>query len=470
MKKVFEQLLDNIPNYQEFFTVGEMDESSRELARRFPDVASLFEIGKTRENHPLYCLKIGNGSRNALMFGLPHPNEPIGTMLLEYFTWQLAQNEQLRDALDYTWYIVKAWDADGTKKNEKWFKGPFTITNYMRNFFRPAGFEQVDWTFPIDYKELHFHDSIPETTAMMKLIDQIKPHFIYSLHNAGFGGAYWYMSWALSEIFGELHKVPAKYGVPIHRGEPESPACEEFATAIYASLGVSAEYDLKEKFGGGDMKEAVKSFGCGDCSASYARERYDSFTLLTELPYFYDPRIDDCGPSDITRKQAILQKLEDEIAMNRELRDILSLSHEYLARDNHFLLAVEAFTRHTQEDTQAERKRLDADPKFDKIATVAEKFDNLLVSKFYKAIAYAMLLRANESELARMDETGESDAAKRAALEKGLERSMEGFKKITSFLEENMHYQVVPIKNLVGVQLECGLIVADYLQSHPTKG
>ena len=98
-------------------------------------------------------------------------------------------------------------------------------------------------------------------------------------------------------------------------------------------------------------------------------------------------------------------------------------------------------------------------------ATVAEKFDNLLVSKFYKAIVYAMLLRANESELALMDEQGENDPKKREALEKGVEKSMEGFRKITSFLEENMNYQVVPIKNLVGVQLECGLIVADYLQS-----
>ncbi len=465
MKKVFEQLLNAIPDYRQFLTVDEMDESSKELARRFPNVASLFEIGKTRENHPLYCLKIGNGGKNALMFGLPHPNEPIGTMLLEYFSWQLAQNEELRRALDYTWYIVKAWDADGAKKNENWFKGPFTITNYMRNFFRPAGFEQVDWTFPIDYKELHFHESIPETAAMMKLIDDIKPHFIYSLHNAGFGGAYWYMTWPLPGIFDELHKVPQKYGVPLHRGEPESPACEEYATAIYANLGISAEYDFREKYCSGDMKEIVKSISGGDCSASYAKERYNSFTLLTELPYFYDPRIDDCSPSDITRKQAALQRMEDDIRMNAEIHSILEASHEYLSRDNHFLLAVEAFSRHTEEDTGAERKRLDADPKYDKPATVAEKFDNLLVSKFYKAIVYAMLLRANESELALMLKKGEDDLKKREALEKGVEKSMEGFKNITSLLEENMNYQVVPIRNLVGVQLECGLIVADCLQS-----
>ena len=47
------------------------------------------------------------------MFGCPHPNEPIGTMMLEHFTEALARDEALRRELDYTFYIVKVWDADG---------------------------------------------------------------------------------------------------------------------------------------------------------------------------------------------------------------------------------------------------------------------------------------------------------------------------------------------------------------------
>ena len=152
MKKIFEEVINNIPDYKVFLTVDEMDASSKKLAEEFPDTVELFEMGRTRDNHPLYCLKIGNGSNNGLMFGCPHPNEPIGAMMLEYFTRELAQNKELREELDYTWYIVKSWDADGTRLNENWFKGPFTLYNYARNFFRPAGHQQVDWTFPIDYK------------------------------------------------------------------------------------------------------------------------------------------------------------------------------------------------------------------------------------------------------------------------------------------------------------------------------
>ena len=148
MNPIFTELLNNIPDYKTFLTLEELDASSRALAEKYPDVVSIFEMGRTKDDYPLLCLKIGNGSKNALMFGCPHPNEPIGTMMLEYFTENLASNKALRDELDYTWYVVKAWDADGLRLNEKWLKGPYSIYNYSRNFFRPAGHRQVDWTFP----------------------------------------------------------------------------------------------------------------------------------------------------------------------------------------------------------------------------------------------------------------------------------------------------------------------------------
>ena len=96
--------------------------------------------------------------------------------------------------LGYTWYIVKCVDPDGLKLNENWLKGPFTVTNYIKNFFRPAGNVQVEWSFPMKYKEYNFNKPLPETVALMSLIEKIKPDFIYSLHNAGFGGVFWYIN------------------------------------------------------------------------------------------------------------------------------------------------------------------------------------------------------------------------------------------------------------------------------------
>lgn len=464
MKPVFTKLLENIPDYKEFLTLEELDASSRALAEKYPDVVSLFEMGRTKDDHPLLCLKIGSGSKNALMFGCPHPNEPIGTMMLEYFTENLAKDKVLRDELDYTWYVVKAWDADGLRLNERWLKGPYTIYNYSRNFFRPAGHRQVDWTFPVDYKQLHFHDSIPETKAMMKLIDEIKPAFIYSLHNAGFGGVYWYMSGSLPALYDDMYAAANKVQVPLNLGEPEAPYCVAFAPAIYQSLGIEQEYDYMEKYSpeGTDLSEAFK---VGNCSETYARTRHGSFTLLTELPYFFDKRIMDLSEGTMPRRDAVLQSLDASEASNRYLRDTMAISQEYFAPLNPFKLALEAFTVSRSDD--ATRNMVNTDPAFAKTATVAEEFDNLLMSRFYKSLSYGMLIRANEYELDAMERSGEVNEAKKAALERARDIAIVHHKELTDALERDIHYEVVPIRKLVSIQLECGLLVSQYLQEHP---
>ena len=462
MNKIFEEVVKNIPDYKHFMTVEEMDASSKKLAEDYPGVVDIFEIGKTRENHPLHCLKIGEGSKNALMFGLPHPNEPIGAMMLEYLSHELASNEELRKELDYTWYIIKAWDADGTKLNEGWFKGPYTLYNYARNFFRPAGHQQVDWTFPIEYKNLKFNESIPETTAMMELIDKIKPEFIYSLHNAGFGGAYWYITHETREIYDDLREIAVKHGVPLSLGEPEAPFCEEYSPAIYQSLGIRQHYDYLEKYG---VKNPEDNLNVGTCSADYAMEKYESFTLLTELPYFYDERIKDLSESDVSRKDAILSNLEFSEESDKFIKQTLSDIKKFTSEDNPFRLALDAFTDNN-DGNAATREMIMQDPLFAKKATVAEKFDNQLVSKFYKMLSYGMLVRLSESELSKLKDKPEENAKEIEVLESAYENALAHLKKLSDHLEQEINYQVVPIQNLVAIQLECGLLMADYLQKN----
>ncbi|MDO4311919.1 MAG: M14 family zinc carboxypeptidase [Eubacteriales bacterium] len=458
MKEVFEKLLSEIPSYDAFLTLDEMEESSRKLAQEYPDIVSLFEIGRSRSGHPLLCLRIGNGSQNGLMFGCPHPNEPIGTMMLEYFTRKLAENEELRRELDYTWYIVKVWDIDGFKLNEKWLKGPYTLYNYSRNFFRPAGYQQVDWTFPIVHKKLVWDKPLPETKAMMDLIDEIKPSFIYSLHNAGFGGVYWYITHETPEIYEAMKAFPISQGIPINYGEPETPACVAYAPAIYANMGIGADYDYLESYGNENPQEALK---VGTCSADYAKSRYDTFTFLTEMPYFYDERIRDLSESDMTRKEAVIQNLDWGDRADCFLYDTLAISREYMSNENPFLLAILAFTEGSS--TEAYRKMAETDPSFKRKATVAEKFDNLQVSKFYKMLSYGMLIRANESELVNMQTSGEKNPEKEAVLRKAFDRAVSAHKALADELESSINYKVIPISKLVTIQLGCGLLQAEYV-------
>ena len=455
MNKLFEQVINNIPDYKEFLTVDEMDNSSKRLAEKYPDVVSIFEMGRTRDNHPLYCLKIGNGSSNALMFGCPHPNEPIGAMMLEYFTEELASNKELREELDYTWYIIKSWDADGTKLNEKWFKGPYTLYNYSRNFFRPAGHQQVDWTYPIDYKKLSFHDTIPETKAMMNLIDEIEPKFIYSLHNAGFGGVYWYISKEVPEIYDEMRKTANKQNIPLNLGEPEAPYCVELSPAIYQDLGIQQSYDYLDKYGIENPQDEIRT---GTCTADYAK-KYNSFTLLTELPYFYDKRINDSSPGTMTRKEAVIKSLEFDDEHSEFIVETLNSIKDYIDKDNPFRLALEAFTNN-KNTNEATLKMIENNPDFKRIATVAEEFDNLLVTRFYKMLSYGLLVRAVESAINKGENL--EDEAK-IKLESTFNLVESRLKDLSEYLETEMDYEVVPIKKLIAIQLECGLLVSQHL-------
>jgi ABC-type oligopeptide transport system ATPase subunit len=99
---------------------------------------------------------------------------------------------------------------------------------------------------------------------------------------------------------------------------------------------------------------------------------------------------------------------------------------------------------------------------FQRNATVAEKFDNLYISKFYKLLSYGLLVRASELELEKIDKS-EKQTEKYKKLEEAFETAKKALKDLSENLEKEINYQVVPIKKLVSIQLECGLIMADYL-------
>lgn len=135
------------------------------LAKEHPEAVTLFEAGRSKLGQPIYCLKIGEGSKNALLYGTPHPNEPIGSMMLDAFTRILAEDPApaRRARLHLVYHQIQRCGRHG--QNEGWFKGPFTISQYQHNFFRPAFDQQVEWSFPIDYKQYHFNAPTPGNTV-----------------------------------------------------------------------------------------------------------------------------------------------------------------------------------------------------------------------------------------------------------------------------------------------------------------
>lgn len=51
----FKKLIDEIPAYDHFLTVDEMDASTLKLAEDHPDLVSVTQEGTSRGGHPIYA-------------------------------------------------------------------------------------------------------------------------------------------------------------------------------------------------------------------------------------------------------------------------------------------------------------------------------------------------------------------------------------------------------------------------------
>lgn len=149
-----------------------------------------------------------------------------------------------------------------------------------------------------------------------------------------------------------------------------------------------------ERYGIENPQDVIK---VGTCTADYAK-KYDSFTLLTELPYFYDKRINDLSPGTMTRKEAVIKSLEFDEEHTKFIVETLDSVKEYLDKNNPFRLALEAFTNN-KNSNQATLKMIENNPDFERTATVAEEFDNLLITRFYKMLSYGLLVQCANAEI-----------------------------------------------------------------------
>jgi hypothetical protein len=134
---ILEEVVNKVPEYKEFLTVAELDASATKLAEEFNTIDKV-KIGESGEGRPISYLKIGDEPKNALLFAFPHPNEPIGSMTVEYLSSYLAENPDTVTKLGYTWHLIKAIDPDGAALNEGWFKGMFSPLKYTQRWSGPS--------------------------------------------------------------------------------------------------------------------------------------------------------------------------------------------------------------------------------------------------------------------------------------------------------------------------------------------
>lgn len=440
---MIDDVLRAVPEYSAFLTVDELNASGARLAEMHPDLVKRVVIGQSTDGDPIHMLRIGSGEEQLLFFACPHPNEPIGAMTLEALSNRLVVDDELRGSR-YTWNIIKCIDPDSTRLNEGWFRGPFTIKHYAREFYRPDGKDQAEWTFPVVYKQYAFLRPIPETQALMSAISGLRPTFIYSLHNAGLGGGYYYLSPHKPQIDDRLRRLMTDRNIPLALGEPEMPWGVLLSPAIYQSSGIKEQYDFLQTYGA----DPCARMDGGEGSFGYARGICDAAHLVCELPYFYDRRIDDTTRTDVRRRDAILDGMAASLSMQQYLADLYRTWGAEMKVASRFRRAAEGLNRLMLNGAEARKAWAESEASLDTPATVAQVFDSSTVSRFYNLLIVGMAVRGLRLEL----EQHPSERLARVFAD--LESRFTGW---TDALEDELDYQVIPIKTLVEVQLGAAL-------------
>jgi hypothetical protein len=430
------QIISDVPPYGEFMSVAELSASSRELARRFPKLVTLQTIGTSTEGRPIELLTIGSGKRKALLIGTPHPNEPIGTLTLEFLSRRLCEDDDLRDELDYTFLIIKCADPDGTLLNEGWFKQPFSPLTYALNFYRPPAREQIEWSFPVHYKTLHFTESCPETRAVMGVMEEHRPTFLYSLHNAGFCGAYFYVSRPLPGLFPRLRRVVASQRLAMHRGEPEAPYVKTFEEGIYGLFGVQERYDYLARNLDEDPAPAIEA---GTSSDDYLKTLTAGFSIVCEVPYYFDSVLQNASPAGISRREAMLQGVFRVDSIYHDIREYFGIVGRGAPRDRLYR-SVDDYVKKAPKQLAALKREVEA-PQYAREATRAEAFDSTVCRVFHHMLylgeVYRLAVARGSEEVARI-----------------VRRRLED---ISGQIANQSDVHAVPLQTVVAIQVGTGL-------------
>ncbi|TXK17486.1 M14 family zinc carboxypeptidase [Homoserinibacter sp. GY 40078] len=361
------------------------------LASEHPALMTGRRIGTSRRGEPIPGYTIGSGQRSFLIVGGVHPNEPIGFRTALHLVGELLADPELLRASDATWHIVPCIDPDGARLNEEWYPTPEDRIFYARRFYRPEPDQQVEWTFPTSYKRAYFDRMMPETQALAREIDRVRPDLYVALHNGEMGGVYYYLSRPVPELYGLLHELPASLGLPLDTGEPEAPYLETYAPAIFGTGSITDAYDYLEALG----LDPTTMVG-GSSSSEYAA-RYGTLSLVAELPYWSHPDANDPSPAGESYAELLNRTSGQLIEASEVLGDVLASASEHLSIRSPFLSASEVFVPMLADIGRVDRARA-SEPASQRAATVAERFGCEDLVHCFRLRYGGMLLRALDAE------------------------------------------------------------------------
>ncbi|MDX2599832.1 M14 family zinc carboxypeptidase [Streptomyces caniscabiei] len=287
--------------------MDELSARAAALVARHPYRARLRRVGTSRAGTPMWLLSVGHGSRHTLIVAGPHANEPVGGATVLRLAERALADPRLSEAADTTWNLLLSLDPDGSRRNEGWLRGPYTLGHHFRHFFRPGFLEQPEWL-----PDGAAGAVLPETRALLDLQDELRPFFQCSLHGVDVGGGFVELTRDLPGLAERVARIAARLGIPRE--------LKPYDTLYWPCLG-PAVYRIPPPRRG-DLAAAITEAAVE--STWFHPHRHGTVTAVVEAPMWGVAAVENASPAPDA--DAVLR------TVSRALRHDTRLLEDLLAR------------------------------------------------------------------------------------------------------------------------------------------
>jgi hypothetical protein len=439
----FKEILREVPFYSRFLKLNEVDA----LTKKFQHESCIEKttIGQTVEKETINMYVLGSGKKTAMIIGVPHSDEPLGSLVTTYFMkWMVAHPEA--DFFQWRWLIIPVLERRGMRMNEGWFNDSSSLISMARSHFREPVEDQYEWTFPFKYKNYQWTHSRPEADAVKEILKSEKPDLLCGLHHAAFYNTYYYFSRDLPEAY--LRELSKSLKLPFSEQAPDVPFGKVLAPSFYQMYGLKDYWDYYSK----NEPEKLSRLKRGACSDEWYEDAVGGFSFNCEVPLFQSSVKKDNEASEHNLEELLENKKRKNRVNVQYYEELLSKLEPFFAFSNPLLLnsvlKSVASAKLRLEDSVSKKK-----PDEDRKATNFEVFENdvmvdisdlLLLGQIWRAAKY--ISTTNETQTISLMKTVDQ---KMSALAESINR--------------RGRFVPIPLQKLVKMQLGSTLVIADVL-------
>jgi hypothetical protein len=262
-------------------TVVELERRARALAAAEPGAVGLRQVGESRAGRPLWLLSAGRGARQVLTVAGAHANEPVGGASALRLAGVLARRPQLLRRLNCSWHFLLCLDPDGASLAQGWQPeepAPSLQECHLR-LYRPAFARQPESLPALGERR----PPLPESAALVRLLDELRPIAQFTLHGIEFGGAFTMMTRQVPGAARAFRRSAALLDIPLDDQPCDGPDWRPDPPGV---LLLPADRTGSERDPSGFVAESTWLYP----------RRYGTLTTLVEAPAWGVPALSDPRP------------------------------------------------------------------------------------------------------------------------------------------------------------------------------